>query len=348
MYIFICEVNHSVLHLLRINVYDLHANLTASQLLTQNSSLLQCIDCSVWINATLKAEACISAQSMTTSALADPCWMEVGTLKHNVLCCLVSTATLTAKHTSDTHWVLLVADSQIAIAQLVLLAIQSLEWSSVRHSLNHNLVALHHVGIECVQRLSVSHHHVVSDVYYVVDRTQADSVQLILKPLRTLLNLTVGYAYASITLTSLSILNLHLDRQVVIVYCKCRAVRAMHLGLVAIALEPCIQVACHTPVTQSVSTVSGDVNLDKPVALQIVVLSSRSSYYCILRQNNDTIVTCAHANLVFSADHTVTLYTAELRLLDYKLLITIVEHTAQISNNNLLTCSNVRSTTNNL
>ena len=218
---------------------------------------------------------------MSTCTLTNPCWVEISTLQHHVLCCLVSTTTLTAEYTSDTHWLFLVADSQIAVAQLVLFPVQSLERRSVRHRLDHNLVTLHHVSVKCVQRLTICHHHIVCDVDDIIDWAQSDSIQFVLKPLRTLLNLTVGYANASISFTSFCILNLYLDRQIVIIYSKRRAVGAMHLSLIAIALEPGIQVACHTPVTQSVGTVGSDVHLNQPVALQMIVLCSRRTHYSI-------------------------------------------------------------------
>ena len=285
---------------------------------------------------------------MAACALTDPCWVEVGTLKHYVLGGLVSTATLTAEYTGNTHGVLGIADSQIAVAQLVLLAIQCLEWSALGHGLYYYLMTLYHVGIKGVQRLSVSHHHVVGDIHDIVDGAQSDGVQLVLQPVGTLLYLTVADAYAGIALAGLSVLNFYLDGQVVIVNSKLRAVGAMHLGLVAIALQPGIQVACHTPVAQSISAVGGDINLNQPVALQVVVLCSRCAHYSILGQYDNTVVTGTYANLVLGTDHTVALYAAQLALLNHKLLIAIVKHAAQIGHNHLLTSGYVRRTAHNL
>ena len=274
--------------------------------------------------------------------------MEVGALKNHILSGLVSTATLTAKYTGNTHGLLGIADSQVAIAQFVLLAVQCLERCALGHGLNYYLMTLYHVGIKGVQRLSVSHHHVVGDIYDIVDGAQSDGVQLVLQPVGTLLYLAVANAYAGVTLAGLCVLNFYLDGQVVIVNSKLRAVGAMHLGLVAIALQPGIQVACHTPVAQSVGTVGGNVNLNQPVALQVIVLGSGCTHYSVLGQYDDTVVTGTNANFVLGTNHTVALYAAQLALLNHKLLVAIVKYAAQIGHNHLLTGGYVRRTAHNL
>ena len=50
----------------RVFVTNLHRNLTASELLTENSSLFQSIYCAVRVNAALETETCISAETVTT------------------------------------------------------------------------------------------------------------------------------------------------------------------------------------------------------------------------------------------------------------------------------------------
>ena len=119
----------------------------------------------------------------------------------------------------------------------------------------------------------------------------------------------------------------------------------MHLRLIAIALQPGIEVTGNTPVRQTVSTVGCDVHLDEPVALQMIVLSGRRTYHSVLRQYDDTRVIVADTDLVLCTDHTVTLHAAQLRLLDDKLIVAIIEHTAEICHDHLLTSSHVGRTT---
>ena len=205
-----------------------------------------------------------------------------------------------------------------------------------------------HVGIEAVQWLTVCHHDVVGDIHDIVDWTQADDVQLVLQPLRALLHLAVGDAYAGIALASLGVLNLYIDRKILVIYYEFIARWAMQTSLVTVLLQPGIEVASYTPVAECIGTVGSDINLDEPVALQVIVLGSRLTNRCILREHDDTVVRCTHANLILSTDHTQALYTAELALLDGKTLVAVVEHAAQVGNDYLLTGSYVRRTADNL
>ena len=122
----------------------------------------------------------------------------------------------------------------------------------------------------------------------------------------------------------------------------------MQAGLVTVLLQPCIEVASHTPVAECIGTVGSDVNLDEPVALQVIVLGSRLTNRCILREHDDTVVRSTHTDFILSTDHTQTLYTTELALLDGKTLVAVIEHAAQVGNDYLLTGSYIRCTADNL
>ena len=77
--ILIIEVNEERLRQSRsLHVFDVHGNLSAGQFSNQHSSLLQGINLSVWINAALKTERSISAQTMTAGALTNPRGVEIG------------------------------------------------------------------------------------------------------------------------------------------------------------------------------------------------------------------------------------------------------------------------------
>ena len=237
MRILIVQTNREILHWLWIYILDLHGNLTASQLLAEDGCLLQSINLSVWIYATLKTVAGICTQTMTASALADPCWMEVSTLQDYILGCLVSTRTLTAEDTGDTHRLLSITDAQVVLTQGMLLAIESNKLGALWLGTNYNLMTGYHVCIKTVQWLTICHHDIVGDIHDIVDWTQADDVQLILQPLRAFLHLTTGDAYTGITLASLSILDFNIDRKILVVYHKLIARWAMQACLVAILLQ---------------------------------------------------------------------------------------------------------------
>ena len=73
----------------------------------------------------------------------------------------------------------------------------------------------------------------------------------------------------------------------------------------------------------------------------MIIFSSRRTYHSILWQHDDTCVIIADTNLVFSAYHAITFNTTQFRLLDDEFLIAVIEHTAQISYDYLLTSSHI-------
>ena len=113
---------------------------------------------------------------------------------------------------------------------------------------HNNLVSLHHIGIEAVHRLSVCHHDVIGNIDNVVDWTNADSVEPIFKPFRRLHYVTIRHTQAYIAFASFGILDFYINGQVMIVDIKCIARRAVQTCFVTILTQPCIQVACYTPV----------------------------------------------------------------------------------------------------
>ena len=267
--------------------------------------------------------------------------MEVSRLKHHIASGFVCAAALAAEHAGNAHRLFRVADGQVAVGEFMLLAVESLEGCALGHGLHHNLVACHHVSIEAVQRLTVGEHHVVGNVNYIVYRSQAYGCQAVLKPFRRLLDIAACDADARIAAASLRILYDHIDGKGVVINGERRVTRTMEAGLIAIALEPCIEVACHAPVRQCIGAVGGDINLYEPVALQVVILGSRCSHHCIVGQHDDTVVRRAHSYFVLSTYHAERLHTAQLRLLYLELLVAVVEHTPQVGNDNLLSGSHI-------
>ena len=115
MNIAILQIDHSVLYLLRIDIADIHRNLTAGQFLAEQSGLLQGIDDAIGVNAALKTERSVCRETVTASRLTNPRGMEVGRFEYHIFRSLVGTTTLAAKHTSDTHGILGIADGEVAV-----------------------------------------------------------------------------------------------------------------------------------------------------------------------------------------------------------------------------------------
>ena len=154
---------------------------------------------------------------MTTCRLAYPCRVEVSRLKHHVCSGIVCTGALSAEYTGYAHWFLGVADSEVVVREFMLFAVESDKRSALWHCLYHNLMLLHHVCVEAVHRLTISHHDIVCDVNDIVNRTDADDVQSVLQPLRRFLHLAVGNGKSYITAASLCILNHNLDRTILVI-----------------------------------------------------------------------------------------------------------------------------------
>ena len=201
-----------------LHIHNLHAHFATSQFLCQHGCTFDGVNLACRVDATLKTETGIRLKSVTTCALANPCGVEVSTLEEHVLRGFVSAATLAAEHTSDTHRLLGIADSQVAVRKFVFLTVEGNERSAFRHGLHHHLLTLHHVGIETVQWLSVCHHDVVGNIDDVVDRTQTDRCQTVFQPLWTLLHFAVLHADSAVTRTSLGSLHHHIKLQVIVLY----------------------------------------------------------------------------------------------------------------------------------
>ena len=196
--------------------------------------------------------------------------------------------------------------------------------------------------------LAISHHHIVGDVNDVVNRTYAHCREALLHPVGALLHVAIGHAQANVALAGLLVLNLYIDGQVFVINGESAAVRTMQGCFVAVLLQPSIQVAGNTPVGKCISTIGGDVDFDHPVALQMIIFSSRCSHHSVVGQHDDAIVRSSDANLVLGTNHAQALMTTQLSTLDLEFLVAIVEHTAHVGNNHLLTSLHIRSTADNL
>ena len=199
-----------------------------------------------------------------------------------------------------------------------------------------------------MQRLTVSHHHVVGDINDIIDRTQTDDGQFVLQPFWRLLHLAAGDAHTGIALAGLAVLDGYVDIQVVVINRKSIACWTMQRCLHSTSLHPGIQITSHTIVRQRIRAVGGNVNLYHPVAFQMIVFSRRLTHRSVFRQYDDTVVRGTHTDFVFCANHTQRLNAAQLRFLDLELLVAVIEHTTQIGNDHLLTSCHIGSATHNL
>ena len=274
--------------------------------------------------------------------------MEISTLQYDVFRCLIGSATLPAENTGYAHRFFRIADSEVMLPERMFFSVQGDEFLAFVPVLDDDVLPLDHVRIKAVHRLAVGHHDVIGNIDNVVDRAQTDDIQLVLQPLRTFLHLAAGYAQTGITPAGIRILDGHIDRKVVVVNPESTAVRTMKRCLVTILRQPGIEVTGHTVMAQRIGTVGRNVYVDQPVAVQMIILGGRLSDRCILRQYDNAVMACADTDFILSTDHTEALHTTQLALLDGEFLVVVIEHAAQISHNDFLSCSHIRCATHNL
>ena len=116
----------------------------------------------------------------------------------------------------------------------------------------------------------------------------------------------------------------------------------MEVRLIATLHKPCIEVAGHTVVTQGISTVGGDIDINHPITFKMVVFSGWRAYDSIVGEYDDTAVVIAYADLVFSANHAEGVDASQAALLDDELLVAIVKHATEVGNNHFLTSGYIR------
>ena len=146
---------------------------------------------------------------MTTTRLADGDRVEVSRLQEDVLGVFGHTAFESAKDTGNTHCLFFVGNHQIAAVHLTLYAIEGNEFLSLASIANMDLVALDLVCIEGVKRLSALMEHEVRDIDDVVNRTQTDSEQAVLEPIRRFFDLHTFDIDTRITRSSIG--RVHMD-----------------------------------------------------------------------------------------------------------------------------------------
>ncbi len=119
------------------------------------------------------------------------------------------------------------------------------------------------------------------------------------------------------------------------------AVGAMEVRLIATLHKPCIEVAGHTVVTQGISTVGGDVDINHPIAFKMVIFSGWRAYDSIVGEYDDTTVAIAYADFVFSTNHAEGVDATQAAFLDDEFLVAIVKNATEVCYNHFLTSGHI-------
>ena len=199
-----------------------------------------------------------------------------------------------------------------------------------------------------MEGLAVSHHDVVGDVNDIVDGTQADEAQLVLKPGGTFLHLASSQSDGAIAGTSLGVLNLHGNGERLVIHHKSFTIGAVKAGLISVLHQPGVEVARHTIVAARIGAVGGDVHLNQIVAFKFVILGGRGAYYCVLGQHDDAVVVSTDTDFVLGTNHAKAFHATQLAALDGEGFVAIVKHGSHNRHNHLLSLCHIGGTADNL
>ena len=319
-----------------LDVDNLATNLAACHFLDEHGSKLEVIDHVVGVDAALKAERRVGVQRKAAGALANPCGMEVGRLEEDVGSRLGHTTVKAAKHAANAHGVLGVANHQVAVGERALHAVEGDKFSAWLAGAHHNLVALDLAQVEAMQWLVGAKQDIVGYVDYIVDGTLAHGGEEVLQPLWALAHLHVANGQAAVAGACLAVLHLNGDAAVGAVDLEAVYAGAAQIAVLAVALEPGVEVARHTIVRAAINAVRGEVHLYEPVALDAIVGGGGSAHHGVVGQDDDAGMVAAYAYLILGAYHAEGVGATQFRLLDYKFLVAVVEHSAHGSHYHLL------------
>ena len=340
---------HTVrLNNLRINILDSAGNLTARQLLDQESRPFQDIDRIIRIQATLEAERGVRVQAKTTGRLTDPCRMEASRFQEDIGSLLGYARIQATENTTDTHRLFRITDHQVAIGQRTLYAIQRNELRTRLNGLDNHLISLNLSGIERMQGLSQLMQDEIGDIDHVINRTQANHTQPVLQPFRALLNRHALDRHARVTQASLFVLDNHLNGRCLIVDLEGLNRRQPQCRRLAGLLQISGQVASDTIMRRRVHPVRSDIHLQDIITLYIIIIFRQCTDNRVSRQYDNTGMIGSDTDLILGANHAIRLNPADLRLLDRETLVAIIQFRPVNSDNHLLACRHVRSATNNL
>ena len=189
---------------------------------------------------------------------------------------------------------------------------------------------------------------IVCNIYYIINRTQADYLQTVLQPFGAFLHGHTLNRYARIAQAGFRILDNDFDSRSRIVDLESIHIRTFQGGWFAVLLQIGSQVAGNTEMRSGIHTVRCDVYFQHIVALYIIIFLSRSSYYRIGRQHDDTGVIRSDTDFILGTDHPVRFDTANLGTLYRKTLVAIIQFSTVHSHNHFLSGCHIRSAANNL
>ena len=132
--------------------------------------------------AALKAAAGLSADAHAAGGNARDGAVEGGTLKHHLTGAVGDFAFLAAHDAGQARGAFRIADQQISAGQGMILAVQRAQRFAILGGAHDDLAAAHLVQIKGVHGMAGFQHHIVGDIYNVIDGAHAGGVEHLPQP----------------------------------------------------------------------------------------------------------------------------------------------------------------------
>ena len=162
-----------------------------------------------------------------------------------------------------------------------------------------------------MKRLSYLVKYEVGDINDIVYRSESDSKEFLLQPLRRCCNLYTLDGGTCISWSSVCSKNFY-GNCLTFSLDKCRNVRNIELAWDIVMSEICVEVASYTDVRCRIHTVCCKADFNKCICSKSKIILGRSSYDGIRIENHDTVMRLTDTKLILCADHSERLHTTNL------------------------------------
>ena len=300
-----------------VNVDNAIDNLTCTQLLHQLTRTVYGIEGHARVKTLLKAAGGLGTHAERLRGDTNGSAVEVCGLENDGLGVVYDLGVCTAHNACNSNRLVVVADGEHLVAQVVVHAVQSLDGLAVAGTADNDAAVRQALVVECVHRLAVLEHNVVGNINNVVDRTNAAGVQTLTHPRRRRLDLDILDNAGGVARAQVGVLDL--DRHILV------DVAANALNLRRLDAERTVEgrrsLAGQTDNAQAVRTVGRNLEVGNPVVQTEYLLdilanrgAGRQEQNAVLARIRYTAV--GQAQLLERAHHAVGSYAAQLALGD--------------------------------
>ena len=299
--------------LINVSLYDLASTKLFNKLESSHKSLVALM----WVKTLFISCRSVSSHAKLLGCSSYARTVKASRLKYNSSCIVHDAAVFAAHNACNSNRLVVVADGEHLVAQVVIHAVQSLDGLTVAGTADNNAAIGQALVVERMHRLAVLEHNIVGDINDVVDRTNAAGVQTLAHPRRSRLDLDILDNAGGVARAQVGVLDLdgHILVDVVANALDLRGLDAER------TVEGSRSLAGQTDHAQAVRAVGRDLKIGNPVVQTkhlLDVLANRSAG----RQEKDAVfariryAAVGQTQLLERAHHAVGRHAAQLALGD--------------------------------